>query len=280
MHLLLPKSRKDLLIQTLDLLRRYKVKPRKRLSQNFMVDPKIAYYFLSRINSGSTVLEVGAGIGNLTIYLASKAKKVIAIEVDKKLARILRDRIVDLGNVEVVEGDYLKLEAPRTQYLVSNTPYHISSKVLFKAIREGYEKILMSFQKEFAERLLAKPGTKEYGRLTVMVSVLSRVEVIKSFDPRAFYPPPKVETTLVEITPKRKVRDLGLLDEVLRVMFSQKNKLAYKPLSTFLKRYGLLEEFLEECSSLYGELSVKKVRDLEVGKFLEVVECIGNIRRS
>jgi len=230
----------DLLQETLRTLRVYGIKPRKRLSQNFVVDKRLVETIVSYASPSinDDVLDVGAGLGALTIRLAEKAGKVIAVEIDKRLVEVLRNRFKNYGNVEVIHGDILDLNIAAS-IIVGNIPYHISTPILFKILNMNFRRAVLTLQKEVAERLIAKPGSQHYGRLTVSANIQANIEVLDTYPPESFYPPPEVFHSIVLITPKREVNvDLKLLNSLLIKLFSQRNRVV----KTVLRR-NLINDF-------------------------------------
>lgn len=224
------------------LLRIYSLKPKKIFGQSFVVDEvlleRMANY--ANLTGKDTVLEIGAGFGFLTEVLASKVGKVLAVEVDPKLVKILRKKFSKNSKVKIFHGDFLKLDF-KGYYnkVVSSPPYSIISKIIFKLLEESFDVAILLLQKEFALRLLAKPGEKDYGRLTVMAYVKSEVEVLEEVPSIAFYPKPKVSSILVKIKPKKeppfKVNDWKIFEETVRLLFTQKNRKLRNALKIFLK---------------------------------------------
>ena len=181
---------------------------RKSLGQHFLTDRRI----LGRIADGlhltgtETVLEIGPGRGALTDILADRAGRLIAIEYDRALAEMLRQRYARRSNVLIAEADVLSVSlgelAAGPYVLVGNVPYYITTPILFHALTPPRaERAVYLVQKEVAQRLSASPGSKEYGALTVNVAALARAETLFGVAAGAFSPPPKVESAVVRITP-------------------------------------------------------------------------------
>jgi len=159
----------------------------------------VAEYIAGLVPSGLDVIEVGPGAGALTIPLAKRSKTVYAIEIDKALAERLRG--IAPPNVVIIVGDALEVEWPRADFFVSNVPYSITSPLLFKLIRHRLPAVL-TIQREVAERLVARPGSEDYGRLTVAVQCFYDVEILRVLPPYVFDPPPKVYSAVVRLMPK------------------------------------------------------------------------------
>lgn len=231
--------------KTRHLMRAYGVLPKKRLGQNFMVDD----HFLRLISSyaaltrSDIVLEVGAGFGFLTRLLAQKSKKVIAVEMDTCLTKILQTELVDLHNVEFIEGDILKAVVPPYNKVVSNPPFSISSPLLFWFLNKPFDLAVLTFQKEFARRLNAPTGSRDYSRLTVSTYYRADVELLDDVPKEAFYPPPDVDAAIVRLKPKKllpfKLKDEKVFDEVVRTLFTQRNRKVRKAILPLLQKHGL-----------------------------------------
>jgi 16S rRNA (adenine1518-N6/adenine1519-N6)-dimethyltransferase len=181
---------------------------RKSLGQHFLTDRRILGRIADalQLSGGETVLEIGPGRGALTDILAERAGRLIAIEYDRALAELLRQRYAKRGNVLVAEADVLEVSladlAAGPYVLVGNVPYYITTPILFHAlVPPRAERSVYLVQREVADRLSASPGTKEYGALTVNVAAVARAETLFRVPAGAFSPPPRVESAVVRITP-------------------------------------------------------------------------------
>jgi 16S rRNA (adenine1518-N6/adenine1519-N6)-dimethyltransferase len=181
---------------------------RKSLGQHFLTDRRILGRIADalQLTGGETVLEIGPGRGALTDILAERAGRLIAIEYDRALAELLRQRYAKRGNVLIAEADVLEVSlgelAVGPYVLVGNVPYYITTPILFHAlVPPRAERSVYLVQREVADRLSAAPGTKEYGALTVNVAAVARAETLFRVPAGAFSPPPKVESAVVRITP-------------------------------------------------------------------------------
>ena len=182
---------------------------RKSLGQHFLTDRRILARIADALHltGGETVLEIGPGRGALTDLLAERAGRLIAIEYDRALAELLRQRYARRNNVLVAEADVLTVSlgelAAGPYVLVGNVPYYITTPILFHALTPPRaERAVYLVQREVADRLGAAPGTKEYGGLTVNVAAVARAETLFRVPAGAFSPPPKVESAVVRITPQ------------------------------------------------------------------------------
>ncbi|KAL3994306.1 ribosomal RNA small subunit methyltransferase A [Acanthocheilonema viteae] len=185
----------------------------------------------SAIKATDTVFEVGSGTGNLTVALMAKAKKVIACEIDQRMIAELKKRVIGTSyqqKLEVKQGDVIKMEWPFFDVCVANLPYQISSPFVFKMLlqRPLPRYAVLMFQKEFADRLIAKPGSKLYCRLSVNVQFLAQVEHLMRVKRTEFRPPPKVDSAVVRIAPRNPPPQINFQewDNLLRIIFLRKNK--------------------------------------------------------
>jgi 16S rRNA (adenine1518-N6/adenine1519-N6)-dimethyltransferase len=256
----------DLLQETKRLLNFYKIFPKKRLGQSFMINSDLLKKMISyaSINKKDVVLEVGAGLGFLTRALSERCKEVIAVEVDPHLTKILKEQISGLPNVDLIEGDILRVPVPQFNKVVSTPPYSISSPLLFWLLEKNFECATLTFQKEFAERLAASVGTKDYGRLTVTTYYLAEVDLLDSVPRSMFYPPPDVDSIVVRLKPRKPpffVEDEEIFFELVQALFTQRNRKIRNAIVPFLhKREVENVNAVELADSLtFGE---KRVREL------------------
>ncbi len=198
-----------------------------RRGQHFLVDDRVAkrqvgYTSLTR---DDVVLEIGAGKGALTRHLAAAAGHVIAIEIDAALAAGLEG----MDNVELLRRDALAVDFDAYEFtkVVANLPYQISSPVTFKLLEQEFELGVLMYQKEFAERLVAAPGSDDYSRLSVMAQYAADWELLETVSPGAFYPRPRVRSAIVRMTPREplfSVIDEAVFADVVRALFSHRRK--------------------------------------------------------
>ena len=181
---------------------------RKSLGQHFLSDRRILERIVDALEPGpdETVVEIGPGRGTLTEVLRERAGRVVAVEYDRALAALLKDRYAG-SNVSIVEADVLSVDmyeaAGGPFILVGNVPYYITTPILFHALRRPRaRRSVFLVQKEVAERMAAPPGDKTYGALSVNVQALARVEIVMRVAPGAFSPPPKVDSAVVRVVPR------------------------------------------------------------------------------
>ena len=265
-------TRNELLRYTKHILAKYEVKPKKKLGQSFTIDPSLLLDLVAYADIQPTdlVLEVGAGVGCLTRLLAEKARKVIAIEVDSRLVKALREVFKENSNVEVVEGDFLKMYGLKADKVVSTVPYSIASPFTFKLLKEvDFKQAILTFQKEFAERLIAKPGSRDYGRLTVTTSYYADVKLLRFVSRRCFYPVPDVDSAIVEVKrrdkPPFRVNEESFM-KLVKILFSQRNRIA---LSVLKRAFPNLNE-----TDLPISLASKRVRELTMDDLYKAYKAV------
>ena len=198
----------------------------KMLGQNFLIDSNISKRIVdsAEISEGEKVLEIGPGRGALTELLSSKGN-LIAIEKDKWLAVVLKQKFKE--NVEIIEGDILKWDVPPIDVIVANLPYSISSPILFRLFSYEWTRAVLMFQEEFANRLVAKPGSKIYGRLSVMANHFVDTKKLFKVSKTAFQPQPKIHSQVVKLVrrePDYKLDDFDTFEKVVKSIFTHRRK--------------------------------------------------------
>jgi 16S rRNA (adenine1518-N6/adenine1519-N6)-dimethyltransferase len=226
-------------VKLLRQLKELKIRPKKRLGQHFVVNSKILQRTIESASLGpeDIVVEIGAGLGSLTVPMAQRVKKVYAIEVDPRLAHELRNQFSANDPVEVIQADALQVDfAPwyeqwqQKMKVVANLPYEISSPMIFRFFQERnyFSLFVLMLQLEVAKRVVARPGTKDYGPLSLWSQLYTRARIAFSVGPQAFYPPPQVESAVVrfEILPQPSVvvEDEKILQQVIRSAFTYRRK--------------------------------------------------------
>ena len=216
-----------------------RARPKKQLGQNFLVNPEVLDIILEAgaLTESDTVIEIGAGLGYLTNALAGAAKRVIAIEVDTLLYEALvaqfgsTDKSVTLLNADILKLELAPLLEPGPCKVIANLPYHITTPILWKLL-ESHKQILsavLMLQKEVAERIVAEPGGKAYGALTLGVAYRAEATHIATLSPENFYPVPKVESALLKLTlrdtPKVSVENEEFFFRVVRTAFRTRRKM-------------------------------------------------------
>ncbi|MGD0643619.1 MAG: 16S rRNA (adenine(1518)-N(6)/adenine(1519)-N(6))-dimethyltransferase RsmA [Candidatus Bathyarchaeia archaeon] len=226
---------------TKQLLRTYRITPNRLLGQNFMVEPslytKLCVY--ASIGPSDVVLDVGAGFGFLSSFLADKCKAVIAVEKDPQVAKVLREQVKSIDNVTVIEGDVLKEKLPEFNKIIAIPPYYLSSHLITWLFERKIECAVMILQKEFAGRLVASVGSEDYGWLTVMTYQHAEVEILDEVPKAFFFPQPEVNSVIVRLKPWSKipfeVKDEMFFKQMVKWLFTQRNKKSGKALMPFIK---------------------------------------------
>lgn len=254
--------------KTRSILQHQKLAPKKKLGQNFLVHRHTAQRIvdLAGINPGDTIVEVGVGLGALTVPLAERAAKVIGIEADSGIIRLHREENDLPSNVELIHNDILKTDLHELFQrcggkitLVANLPYSISTPFLFRLV-ENYQlinKAVVMLQREVAERITASPSTKEYGVPTVLLASCALSKMVLHVKPAEFHPQPKVDSTVVELLfdplPQR-VREVGefdrkLLRTIVNASFGQRRKTLLNSLgsSGLVTEKPMLAQLIEQC---------------------------------
>lgn len=243
-----------------DLLKQYGLRPSKRLGQHFLVDKGVLQDIIAaaELNKNDIVLEIGPGIGTLTTELVGQVKKVIAVEKDTNMVKILRETLGDTGNVEIVPGDILKagsssmakwLNGSKNYKVVANLPYYLTSPVIrrFLEAKRPPPKMVLLVQKEVAQRICAKPP--KMNLLAVSVQFYAKPKIIRYVKKTSFWPQPKVDSAIIKMVPddqalnKLSARLRERFFQIVRSGFSQPRKQLINNLSRGLKmdRVGLWE---------------------------------------
>ena len=234
------------------------IKPKKSLGQNFLIDKNIIKKIVEteHINSHDFILEVGPGTGNLTEFILKKnPKKIFVIEKDKNLIEVLKKKFKN--QIIIIENDILRIsenEISDHQLIVfGNLPYNISTKILTKWIvstnkKYWFKSLVLMFQKEVANRIIAKVNSANYGRLSIISNWKLKVEKIMDISSSCFYPKPKVESTLLKFTPKAKYFSINYsknLEMITRIFFNQRRKKIKNSFKKIFKNYRSVSEKLD-----------------------------------
>jgi len=210
-------------------------RPRKRFGQNFLRDQHVLDRIVNaaELQVGDRILEIGPGAGALTDRLLETGLPVLAVEIDRDLGSALQERTDE--NLDVVIGDILRLDwsdllCNPPYKLIANLPYNISSQVLFRVLehRQSFQRLILMFQKEVGERLIARESSRKYGILSVLMQTWFQIERIVKVPPKAFYPPPKVDSVVLCLEPLTEprvdLRDEERFRQIVRGAFAQRRK--------------------------------------------------------
>jgi 16S rRNA (adenine1518-N6/adenine1519-N6)-dimethyltransferase len=260
--------------------------PKKKLGQHFLVDRNILNKVVraAEVGKEDVVVEVGPGLGEMTLALARLVNHVIAVEIDPKLAEILQKKLADCPNVEVVKSDILKVDFKHLYKreghpikVVANLPYQISTPLLFRFIetREAFSTLTLMLQREVAERMAAPSGGKEYGPLSIFVQLFLDVSIRFFIKPSAFFPPPKIESAVVHMVWKEKPaieeKDEAWFKAVVKACFGYRRK----TLLNALKHSGLsLPESPESKMEKAGINPQRRPETLAIEEFIRLAEAL------
>ncbi len=271
------------------LLRNYHLHAKKPLGQNFLSDPSIAEMIVSRsgITASDVVLEIGPGLGALTFPVSRQVHAVFAIEKDSQMAAVLRELISEnpsLFPITLIENDILKEDIRRIAALagqplvvMGNLPYNISSQVLIQLIhnRDCISRAVLMFQKELAERIIAGPGSKDYGRITVMLQYCAEVRHVASIASHMFFPKPKVDSAVVEIcfkTPTYPADDEIFFSRVVQAAFGKRRKTLKNALSS--SGLDITPHVAEDALNKVSIEPSRRAETLSIAEFVSLSNCL------
>lgn len=267
---------------TLHILKTFGIRMSKKLGQNFLIDESVVADIVhaANVSAADTVLEIGPGIGTLTQGLAESGAKVLAVELDSKLIDVLAKTLAGYDNVRVVHGDILKIDISREimaeRYkVVANLPYYITTPIVMRLLEERLpiELLVTMVQKEVAERMIAAPGGKDYGALSVAVQYYTEPEIMFIVPPSAFLPPPAVESAVirckVRTVPPVQVGDEKAFFRVVRAAFAQRRK----TLANALKGAGIPAATVGAMLAAAGIDGMRRGETLSLSEFAAVTNA-------
>lgn len=275
----------------LSLLRKHGIRPLKRLGQNFLCDPNILEKIvrIADVRDTDTVVEIGAGIGVLTALLAARARRLVALEVDRRLVAVLNTELGEAPNIEIVHGDVLEYDFASVRpgggegrlRVVGNVPYNLSSQIVLRLLdyRESVDRAVLMLQREVAERLAAPPGTKDYGPLSVYVALYTQPRLEMRVPASCFVPRPEVDSRVIRLDMRRdplcRVDDPALFRDVVRSCFAKRRK----TLLNNLRQSGL-PVGQDAIPSILEELGIDGTRRAETLSVLEFASLSNRIGRG
>lgn len=279
-------------VSQIGLLKKYRLQLRKSLGQHILVDDNIARKITDALclDGSEGVIEIGPGLGALTHRLAERARRVVAIEIDRRFASTLRSEIDGSGgtpNVEIIEENILKADFAaitgrwpdvRAWKLVGNLPYYITSAILMMLIeaRANFKSAVVTVQDEFARRLVAAPGSKDYSSLSIYVQYRLKPEILFTIKPTSFFPRPDVRSAVVRLEvlerSSLRIEDEGLFFQTIRAAFGQRRKTLRRSLRTIP---GLTPDIIGELDRTSGVGLDKRPEDISIEDFASLSNAIG-----
>lgn len=269
----------EALKETKFLIKKYKIKANKNLGQNFLIDDSALYDIVNgaNIEQNDLVIEIGPGLGSLTKILLEKSKKVICIELDKKMVKILKERFVAYNNIEIINEDILRIDLNElikiekekdsninNVKIVANLPYYITTPIIMKLVENklDIQSITVMIQKEVADRLIAIPGAKETGAITYTIYYYCEGERIREVQNTCFIPEPEVTSEVINLSmrknPAVNVKDKNVMFKIIKSAYMQRRKTILNSLTSvgvfknktegieILKKIGLREDIRPE----------------------------------
>jgi 16S rRNA (adenine1518-N6/adenine1519-N6)-dimethyltransferase len=263
---------------TLHILKRFGIRMSKKLGQNFLIDEHVVRSIVeaANIGKGDAVLEIGPGIGTLTQGLAEAGAEVTAVEIDRRLIEVLAKTLEGYENIKVVHGDILRIDiakevmAPRYK-VVANLPYYITTPIIMGLLEAHMpvDVLVTMVQKEVAQRMVAVPGTKDYGSLSVAVQYYTKPEIMFIVPPASFIPPPAVDSAVIRCTVREKPPvqvDERVFFRVVKAAFAQRRK----TLSNTLKTTGVPAETLKVILEKAGIDGTRRGETLSLEEFAAI----------
>ena len=268
------------------ILHTFKLKADKRLGQNFLVDETVVQKIVeaAELTAADTVLEVGPGIGTLTQGLAESGAQVVAVELDKRLLPVLEQTLAGYENIRVVNGDILEVDIQATVgapsfKVAANLPYYITTPIIFNLLEQRLpmERLVAMVQKEVAERMVAKPGGKDYGALSVSIQYYTEPTIAFVVPPSAFIPAPNVDSAVIvckrRTKPPVEVCDEKLFFKVVKAAFSVRRKM----LSNALRNMGITGEQAFSWLQQAGIDPKRRGETLSLDDFASLTNCFAAV---
>ena len=256
-----------------------RVKAKKSLGQNFLIDKNILKKIVDvgNINSKDKILEIGPGTGNLTEYIVkANPKTIIVVEKDFNLTKLLENKFKK--KVKIINDDILKLSEDfyNEKFIIyGNLPYNISTQILaFWCLSKKIKvkKLILMFQKEVADRIVAKVNTKNYSRITILSNWKFYIKKLFDINPECFSPRPKIKSSLLEFTPKKNIVDIKYpknIEKITNIFFSQRRKMVKKNFMKLFKNF-------DEVSKLVNIRLTDRPQNIPIEKFLEIIKIFEN----
>ncbi len=276
--------------ETIEILNKYHFVFQKKFGQNFLIDTHVLDKIIrsAGVTKDDMVLEIGPGIGTLTQYLCESAREVIAVEIDKSLIPILEDTLSAYDNVTVLNEDILKVDINKLVQernggkpikIVANLPYYITTPIIMGLLedRVPMDNITVMVQKEVAERMQAKPSTKDYGALTLAVGYFAEPYIVANVPPNCFMPRPGVGSAVIRLTIHKekpvKVKDEKLMFKIIRASFNQRRKTLVNGLNNGAE-LSIPKEVITEAIEELGVSPTIRGEALELSQFARLSDII------
>lgn len=276
---------------TIEVLQKYRFNFQKKFGQNFLIDTHVLDKIIdaSGVTEDDFVLEIGPGIGTMTQYLCERAREVVAVEIDKNLIPILSDTLKNYSNVTVINEDILKLDICKLAEeknqgkpikVVANLPYYITTPIITGLFESHVpiDSITIMVQKEVAERMQEKPGSKEYGAFSLAVQYYAKPEIVANVPPNCFMPRPNVGSAVIRLTrhekPPVEVEDEKLMFRIIRASFNQRRKTLANGLNNSPEIH-LPKEVIQESIVSLGVPENIRGEALSLEQFAELSNEIG-----
>jgi 16S rRNA (adenine1518-N6/adenine1519-N6)-dimethyltransferase len=276
--------------QVKQLLDRFRLRPTKRLGQNFLIDRNTLDRIASESGAGpgANVMEIGPGLGVVTQALAATGARVVCVEADHGLRPVLGETLGGLANVEVVMSDFLKLDLPAflaerwdgKWIVLGNLPYYITTPIILRLveIRSMISSALVMVQREVAQRLMAQPGSSDYGSIGVLVSYYFEIDSVMRVSRNVFYPVPDVDSEFIRLTPRAvppvAVRDEEALFRVVRSAFGKRRKTLVNALSSSAE-LGWDKDRAQRALEMVGIDPVRRGETLSLREFAAIADAGG-----
>lgn len=272
-------------VRTKGILEKYGFSFKKSLGQNFLIDTNILNRIVdhSELTENSGAIEIGPGIGALTEQLAKRSKKVTAFEIDQRLLPILRDTLSPYDNVKIIHQDILKADVKQViseefqgvddLMVVANLPYYVTTPIILKLLSDNLpiRGIVVMLQKEVADRIAAKPGTKEYGSLSIAIQYYTEAETVMIVPKTVFVPQPNVDSAVIRLTLREKpiveVKDEEFFFTVTRASFAQRRKTILNNLTSQLPDGRARKESILQALEQTGIDPVRRGETLSIAEF-------------
>lgn len=278
--------------RTKEILERYGFSFKKSLGQNFLIDANILRKIVdvADISPDTGAIEIGPGIGALTEQLARRAKKVVAFEIDGRLLPILADTLSPYDNVRIFHQDVLKADLHAViaeeladvsdRMVVANLPYYVTTPIIMKLLTERLpiRGMVVMLQKEVADRLAAKPGTKDYGSLTIAVQYYTEAEVVMTVPRTVFMPQPNVDSAVIRLVKRQRppvvVDDEGVFFQMVRASFAQRRKTLFNNLTNNLPGGKENKEQIERALAALGIDPRRRGETLDIAEFASLSNAL------